>query len=76
MRRSLVTTDSMVWTAETEYAVTVAAAEASMGVAVSFAAPARCPAAGRLADGVEFVELPGAKPSSSAADFIADARCL
>ena len=76
MRRSLVTTDSLVWTAETEYAVTVAAAEAGMGAAVSFAAPARCPAAGRLADAVEFIELPGERPSSSAADFIADARCL
>ncbi|MFH1865503.1 MAG: glycosyltransferase family 4 protein [Candidatus Eisenbacteria bacterium] len=74
MRRALIVTDSPVWTAETEYAVTVAAAEAGMGAAVTFAAPAACPAAGRLAEDIGFSRLPGASPSSSVADFLADAR--
>jgi len=74
--RTLIVTDSLVWTAETEYAVTVAAAEAGMGAGVTFAAPAQSPARDRLGEGVEFLALPGASPSSSVADFIADARFL
>ena len=76
MRRSLIVTDSLVWTAETEYAVTVADAESGMGASVTFAAPAGSPARGRLGEGVEFLALPGASPSSSIADFVADARLL
>ena len=37
--RSLVVTDSLIWTAETEYAVSVARAEARAGGTVSFASP-------------------------------------
>ncbi|MFH1690532.1 MAG: glycosyltransferase family 4 protein [Candidatus Eisenbacteria bacterium] len=76
MRRALIVTDSLVWTAETEYAVTVAGAESGMGAGVTFAAPAESPVSGRLGEGVEFLELPGASPSSSIADFVADARFL
>ena len=76
MRSALVVTDSLVWTAETEYAVAVANAESGMGAGVTFAAPEESPARGRLADGVDFVALPGASPSGSVADFVADARFL
>ncbi len=76
MRSALVVTDSLVWTAETEYAVAVAAAEASMGARVTLTAPAGSPAARRAPDGVSFTELPGSAPSSSVADFVADVRFL
>jgi glycosyltransferase involved in cell wall biosynthesis len=67
-------TDSLVWTAETEYAVAVATAEASMGASVTVAAPCDGPVAARLPAGVSFHGLPGSRPSSSPADFIADVR--
>ena len=76
MRSALVVTDSLVWTAETEYAVAVAGAEAAMGISVKFAAPAGSLVAARVKEDVEFLELPGASPSSSVADFVADARFL
>jgi glycosyltransferase involved in cell wall biosynthesis len=74
VRSALVVTDSLIWTAETEYAVAVAAAEASMGASVTLAAPADGPVAGRAPEGVSFHALPGARPSSSPADFVADVR--
>lgn len=76
MRSALIVTDSLVWTAETEYAVAVAAAESSMGARVTLAAPAGSPAVARAPDGLELRELPGAEPSRSPADFLADTRVL
>jgi glycosyltransferase involved in cell wall biosynthesis len=72
--RSLVVTDSLIWTAETEYAVSVARAEARAGGDVSFASPGS-----RFADalaGVRVLDLPGATPSRSPADFVLGARWL
>jgi glycosyltransferase involved in cell wall biosynthesis len=72
--RSLVVTDSLIWTAETEYAVSVARAEARAGASVSFASPGA-----RFADalpGVRVLELPGTVPSRSPADFVLGARWL
>lgn len=72
--RSLVVTDSLVWTAETEYAVSVARAEARAGGNVSFASPGA-----RFADslaGVRVLDLPGTTPSRSPADFLFGARWL
>jgi glycosyltransferase involved in cell wall biosynthesis len=74
VRSALVVTDSLVWTAETEYAVSVAEAEASMGASVTVAAPPDGPVEDRLPDGVSFHGLPGSRPSSSLADFFADVR--
>jgi glycosyltransferase involved in cell wall biosynthesis len=74
VRSALVVTDSLVWTAETEYAVAVAEAEASMGASVTLAAPPDGPVAERLPSDVAFHGLPGRRPSSSPADFVADVR--
>lgn len=76
MRSSLVVTDSRIWTAETEYAVAVAAAEARMGAKVALAAPEGSAVAERDLGAVEFVPLPGQEPSRSPADFVASARAV
>ncbi len=72
--RVLVVTDSLVWTAETEYAAAVARAAARAGGSVSFASPGA-----RFADalaGVRVLDLPGTVPSRSPADFAFGARWL
>ena len=72
--RSLVVTDSRIWTAETEYAVSVARAEARAGADVTFASPgARFAAA---LPGVRALDLPGEVPSRSPRDFAAAMRWL
>ncbi len=76
MRRSLVITDSRVWNAETEYALSVARAEAEIGVTVEVAAAPGSPAAVRIADPIGLVELPGPAPSRSPADFLANVRTI
>jgi len=86
VERALVVTDSSIWTAETEYAAAVAAAEASTGVGVVVAAPAGSEILERLAGDAgsgsaragEIVgtELPGALPGRSPADFLANVRAL
>ena len=72
--RSLVITDSPVWTAEAEYAVSVARAELRAGALVTFITPGA-----RFAEAVpdaRVLELPGSSPSRSPADFLAGARWL
>jgi glycosyltransferase involved in cell wall biosynthesis len=76
MRRALVVTDSRVWTAETEYALSVAAAEASGGTEITIAAPGDGPVASAAAGRFGFEPLPGSEPARSPADFTADARFL
>jgi len=72
--RSLVLTDSTIWTAETEYAVSVARAEALAGGDVTFASPGARFARG--IDGVRAVALPEGVPSRSPVDFVVGARWL
>ncbi len=76
MRSSLVLTDSMIWTAETEYALSVAAAESGLGWDVTLAAPRGSAAASRAGASVALAELPGDAPGRSPADFVADARFI
>ena len=74
--RSLVVTDSLIWTAETEYALSVARAESDSAWDVTLAAPresAACEAAG--AD-IRSLELPGRDPGRSPSDLLADIRFL
>lgn len=72
--RALVVTDSLTWTAEAEYAVEFARAEAAMGVDVTFACPLPDLVAGPLVSEADVRRMPGARPSSSPADFLADVR--
>ena len=72
--RALIVTDSLIWTAEAEYAVEFARAEAAMGVNVTFACPLPDLVAGPLASETDVRRMPGARPSSSPADFLADVR--
>jgi len=72
--RSLVVTDSRIWTAETEYAVSVARAEARAGAAVTFASPGARFAA--ELPGIRTLDLPGEVPSKSPRDFAAGSRWL
>lgn len=74
MMRSLIVTDSTVWTAEAEYASAVAAAEASLGWDVTLAAPAGSPLASISRAHARVLELPGPEPGRSAADLLADVR--
>jgi len=74
--RSLVVTDSLIWTAETEYALSVARAESDSAWDVTLAAPresAACEAAGT---DIRLLELPGRDPGRSPADLLADIRFL
>ncbi len=72
--RALVVTDSLIWTAEAEYAVEFARAEAAMGVDVTFACPLPDLVAAPLVSEADVRRMPGARPSSSPADFLADVR--
>ena len=74
MRSALLVTDSNVWTAETEYAVAVARAEASMGAKVTFLAPSGSPVMEHGGEMFRILELPGSEPAGSPADFLADTR--
>jgi glycosyltransferase involved in cell wall biosynthesis len=74
--RSLIVTDSRIWTAEAEYARSVAAAEAQLGWDVTLAAPAGSAVAEASSANVRVVELPGSDPGRSPADFLADVRFL
>ena len=74
--RSLIVTDSNIWTAETEYALSVATAERAMGWDVVVAAPPSSDAAEEAARELEVVRLPGSEPGRSPADLLADARFL
>lgn len=74
--RTIVVTDSMIWNAETEYALAVAATEAAMGFDVTVAAPQGSVALERAAEGVRAEALPGANLSSSPADLLAVCRRL
>jgi glycosyltransferase involved in cell wall biosynthesis len=76
MDSALLVTDSRIWTAETEYVLAVASAEAGMGAAVTLAAPPRSAASERTPPDVDLLELPGAEPAKSPADFVADVRTL
>lgn len=76
MTKSLVVTDSRIWTAETEYAVSVAVAESVMEWDVTLAAPTGSAAQSHLDRGVVFEGLPGVGPGRSPSDFLADARFL
>ena len=72
--RALVITDSLIWTAEAEYAVGFARAEAAMGIDVTFACSLPDLVTGPLASEVDVRRMPGASPSSSPADFLAAVR--
>lgn len=72
--RSLIVTDSRIWTAETEYAVAVASAERDNGWEVTFAAPAGEAVLRAAGEGLPVVRLPGEDPVRSPADFLADVR--
>jgi glycosyltransferase involved in cell wall biosynthesis len=72
--RSLVVTDSRIWTAETEYAVSVARAEARAGADVAFASPGARFAA--ELPGVRTLDLPAEVPSRSPRDFVVASRWL
>lgn len=74
--RSLLVTDSAIWTAETEYALAVAGAEKASGFDVTVAAPRASAAAEAAGGSFRLAELPGASPSRSPADFVADLRFL
>jgi glycosyltransferase involved in cell wall biosynthesis len=87
VRRSLIVTDSRIWTAESEYAVAVADAEAALGIEVTVATPAGSAEAvsgrrrpdGRGSDaeaGLRYMELPGADARRSLSDLFADVRFL
>jgi len=76
MTRSLIITDARIWTAETEYAAAVAGAEARMGIEVAVAAPKGSALLGAAASASCSFGLPGAEPSRSPADFLADVRFL
>ena len=76
MMRSLIVTDSRIWTAEAEYVCSVAAAEASLGWDVTLVAPAGSPVAESSEAHARLVELPGVAPGRSPADFLADVRFL
>ncbi len=74
--RSLVVTDSKVWTAETEYAVEVARAEKALGWDVTLAV-SRGSAVLEVVQGeLDLAELPGPDPGRSPADLLADVRFL
>jgi len=75
-RKVLVVTDSMIWTAEMEYAVEVARAEQALGWDVTLAAPSGSAALDATGRGLSTVRLPGPAPSRSPSDFLADARFL
>ncbi|MBD3349123.1 MAG: glycosyltransferase [Candidatus Eisenbacteria bacterium] len=74
--RSLIVTDSRIWTAEAEYAMAVACAERDNGWEVTFAAPPGDAALRAAAEGLNTVRLPGEDPVRSPADFLADVRFL
>ncbi len=74
--RTLVVTDSMIWNAETEYALAVAGAEAAMGFEVSLAAPGGSVALAKAPTGVATHVLPGASLSRSPADLLAACRWI
>jgi glycosyltransferase involved in cell wall biosynthesis len=76
MRRSLVITDARIWTAESEYAAAVAAAEARAGFDVAVAAPAGSDILEAVDGYAEAIALPGGEPSRSPADLLADVRFL
>ena len=76
MMRSLLITDSRIWTAEAEYASAVAAAEASMGWDVTVAAPPGSPVSASSPTCAATAELPGRDPGRSPADFVACVRFL
>lgn len=75
-RRVLVVTDSMIWTAETEYAVEVARAERALGWDVTLAAPSGSAALDAVGQELSVARLPGPNPSRSPSDFLADVRFL
>ncbi len=72
----LLITDSMIWTAETEYALSVASAESSTGLSVTIAAPSGSAIASRAGGCIRLKELPGIEPARSAADFTTCVRWL
>ncbi len=72
----LLITDSMIWTAEAEYALSVALAEASAGLSVTVAAPQGSEMASRAEGYFRIAELPGVEPSRSPAEFTACVRWL
>ncbi len=76
MMDALLVTDSMIWTAETEYALSVASAEASIGLSVTVAAPSGSAIASRAPGCIRLLELPGAEPAKSVADFTTCVRWL
>jgi len=72
--RSLIVTDSMIWNAETEYALAVASAEAAMGLDVTLAAPDGSAALAKAPTCVTLDVLPGASLARSPADLLAACR--
>ena len=73
---ALLVTDSMIWTDETEYALSVASAEASTGLSITIAAPSGSAIALRAPECIRLMELPGAEPARSVADFTTCVRWL
>ncbi len=74
--RTLIVTDSMIWNAETEYALAVAGAEAAMGFDVALAAPDGSDALAKAPAGVATNVLPGASLARSPADLLAACRWI
>jgi len=73
---TLIVTDSMIWNAETEYALAVAGAEAAMGFDVTVAAPRGSAALAKAPEGVAADVLPGALLSRSPADLLVACRWI
>ena len=73
---ALLVTDSMIWTAETEYALSVASAEASVGLSITVAAPSGSAIVSRAPECIHLMELPGVEPARSVADFTTCVRWL
>jgi len=74
--RTLIATDSMIWNAETEYALAVASAEAAMGLDVTLAAPEGSAALAKAPKEVSIDVLPGASLARSPADLLAACRWI
>lgn len=73
---ALILTDSRIMNAETEYALSVARAEADAGMRVTVAGPRGSAFVEAASGSLEALELPGLEPSRRPADFISNARWI
>ncbi len=73
-RRSLLLTHKKRWNGETEYAACLIEAEVALGCRVTLIAPGDCELVRRVGDRVDFIQIPGLRPSGSLFDFSRDVR--